>query len=137
MFNTLTESQRLQQSWHGLQISISKEISACILPCSSPVASWLQPSSHSRNARFRIVSFGHTLLFFALFQQHRDRQCVAFMLQHQKQRSEGVAPDELVKCKMQSEKNLQNSTGKKKKESVTKTFVMKYCRNVQSFLFCF
>lgn len=41
-----------------------KKISTCILLYNSPVVSRLQPSSHSRNARFRIVSFGHTLLFF-------------------------------------------------------------------------
>lgn len=44
-----------------------KKISACILLRNSPIVSRLQPSSHSRNARFRIVSFGHTLLFFTLF----------------------------------------------------------------------
>jgi len=62
--NARTESQSPQQSWHRLQISISKGISACILLYNSPVASRLQPTSHSRNARFGIVSFGHALLLF-------------------------------------------------------------------------
>lgn len=77
----------------GSKFPFQKKISACILLYNSPIVSQLQPSSHSRNARFGIVSFGHTLLFFILFHQCRYSQGAAFMLQQQKHRSQRAATD--------------------------------------------
>lgn len=48
----------------GSKFPFQKKISAWILFYNSPIVSQLQPSSHSRNARFGIVSFGHALLLF-------------------------------------------------------------------------
>lgn len=93
----------------GSKFPFQKKISACILLYNTPIVSRLEPSSHSRNARFGIVSFGHTLLFFRLFQQCCYSQDTAFMLQQQKHRSQGAATDKLVKRKMQCKKKKKPS----------------------------
>lgn len=55
--------QSLERSWHGLQISISKGISACTLLYNSTVASQLRSALPQQECGFRNHSFWSRFLF--------------------------------------------------------------------------